>query len=381
MTTPTRDDTTHGKPEEEFTVSEPATRQQKNALTLTEDDWKTDIFPEWGTWLNEEIDHATIAPSHLGLWWIANMGVWFKTSGNTNIAIDLWCSTGKTTHDKPDMPSRHQWRRALGARHIQPNLRATPMTFNPFSIRHLDALLATHFHHDHIDEYVAAAVLRNCPGTPFIGPEAAATQWRAWGVPDERIRVVRPGDTLTIGDTTIEVLESFDRTALITDPVGMPQPADDVIPPMAERAVNYLLHTDAGTVYHAGDSHYSTRYAQHGDQHDIDIALVAYGENPVAVHDKMTSSDVLRAAEALRCKVVIPLHWDAWTNTIADPQEIQFLWRYRRDRFHYRFHPYSWMPGGRLDWPDDHDSFAYYPERGFDDRYRDPINLPYPEMF
>lgn len=52
-----------------------------------------------------------------------------------------------------------------------------------------------------------------------------------------------------------------------------------------------------------------------GRRFNIDVALLAFGENPIGIQDKMTSSDILRAAECLGAKVVIPLHWDAWTNT------------------------------------------------------------------
>ncbi len=353
-----------------------------NILSVTEEGWRREVFPEWGSWLNQEIENARVASGHLCLWWVANMGIWLKTSLGTNLAVDLWCGTGKRTHDLPANDPRHQWRRQLGARLAQPNLRAQPMTLNPFAIHRLDALLVTHFHHDHIDRFVAGAVLQNVDSPiPFIGPRAVANQWIAWGVPEHRIVVVRPGDSLRVGDVTVDVLDSFDRTALITDPVGMALPADNEIPDMADRAVSFLLRTDAGTVYHAGDSHFSTRFAEQGDSYPIDIALLAYGENPVGVQDKMTSSDILRAAEALRTKVVIPLHWDAWTNMLADPAEVELLWRYRRERFDYRFRPYSWLPGGNFDWPRDAHRLSYRYERGFADRFAEQPNLPYPEMF
>ena len=49
---------------------------------------------------------------------------------------------------------------------------------------------------------------------------------------------------------------------------------------------------------------------RHGKDYDIDVAFGSYGENPVGIADKMTSVDILRMAEALRCKVVVPIHYD-----------------------------------------------------------------------
>ena len=76
---------------------------------------------------------------------------------------------------------------------------------------------------------------------------------------------------------------------------------------MDDKAVNYLVKTPGGNIYHSGDSHYSIYYAKHGKDHDIDVAFGSYGENPVGMADKMTSCDILRMAEALRCKVVVPI--------------------------------------------------------------------------
>ena len=39
------------------------------------------------------------------------------------------------------------------------------------------------------------------------------------------------------------------------------------------------------------------------------------------MQDKMTSVDILRMAEALRTDVVIPIHYDVWTNFKADPKK------------------------------------------------------------
>ena len=44
----------------------------------------------------------------------------------------------------------------------------------------------------------------------FIGSYHCGRIWEGWGVPKERIIVVKPGDTI----------ESFDRTCLVTIPVN-----------------------------------------------------------------------------------------------------------------------------------------------------------------
>ncbi len=44
----------------------------------------------------------------------------------------------------------------------------------------------------------------------------------------------------------------------------------------------------------------------------------------------MTSADILRMAEALKTKVVIPVHYDIWSNFMADPKEITLLWQSKK---------------------------------------------------
>jgi L-ascorbate 6-phosphate lactonase len=260
---------------------------------------------------------------------------------------------------------------------LQPNLRNAIVPIDPFAIRELDALLATHEHSDHIDPNVAAAVMQNCDSSvPFIGPQACVDLWVGWGVPEERCIVVKPGDVVDIKDVQIIALDSFDRTELVTAPAGVilkDQPVQD----MDKRAVNYLLKTPGGNLYHAADSHYSNWYTKHGNDHDIHVALGNFGENPRGMMDKMTSIDILRMAEGLDTEVVIPVHHDIWTNFQADPNEILTLWNMRKDRLQYKFKPFIWQVGGKFTYPCDKDSLVYQYPRGFEDAFAIEPDLPF----
>jgi len=164
----------------------------------------------------------------------------------------------------------------------------------------------------------------------FIGPKACVDLWLRWGVPAERCVVARVGDEIPVGDIVIQVLDAFDRTALVTLPAGVSSTDKSILDGMDDRAVNYLVKTSGGNLYHSGDSHYSNYYAKHGNDYQIDVALLSYGENPRGVTDKMTSSDILRAGESLNTKVVIPFHHDIWANFQSDPREIEVLWNMKK---------------------------------------------------
>lgn len=215
---------------------------------------------------------------------------------------------------------------------------------------------------------------------PFIGPKKSVELWQKWGVPAERCITVKPGDTIKIKDIEIVALDSFDRTCIVTtDSTGPDREELTGVCPtdMDDKAVNYLVKTPGGNIYHSGDSHFSIYFAKHGKDYDIDVAFGSFGENPIGMQDKMTSIDILRMAENLKCKVVVPIHWDVWTNFQADCDEIKVLYDFKKDRNEYKFYPFFWQAGGKYTYPADKDKIYYHHRRGFEDCFEAPQNIPF----
>ncbi|MGX8680096.1 MAG: L-ascorbate 6-phosphate lactonase, partial [bacterium] len=281
---------------------------------MTREKWIMNTFPEWGTWLTEEIENTEVKPDTVSMWWLGCTGIYFKTPGGANITIDLWAGNGKRTHGNGKMAVGHQMANMGGVRKMQPNLRNVPFVIDPFAIKQVDAVLATHYHQDHMSPELAAHVIQSGMTTtddqghiipvPFIGPQKSVDYWVKWGVPKERCIVVKPGDVIKIKDIQIVALDSFDRTCITTtDSTGEDRedlwgkcPMD-----MDEKAVNYLICTPGGNIYHSGDSHYSIYFAKHGKDiaqkySGVDVAFGAYGLNPVGIQDKMEATDILRMA-------------------------------------------------------------------------------------
>ena len=182
--------------------------------------------------------------------------------------MDFWAGNGKRTHGDGKMKVGHQMANMAGVRAMQPNLRNVPFVIDPFMVKGLDAVLATHVHQDHMSAELAAQVVNtgmttvNEKGetipTPFIGPKQCVDIWVGWGVPREQCIVVKPGDSVKVKDIEIVAVDAFDRTILVTTESTGPDreelygkcPLD-----MDEKAVNFIIKTPGGNIYHSGDSH------------------------------------------------------------------------------------------------------------------------------
>ena len=69
----------------------------KNVKDITRESWILSTFPEWGTWLNEEIENEVVNEGNFAMWWLGNCGIWIKTPEGANIVMDLWSNRGKST--------------------------------------------------------------------------------------------------------------------------------------------------------------------------------------------------------------------------------------------------------------------------------------------
>ena len=83
-------------------------------------------------------------------------------------------------------------------------------------------------------------------------------------------------------------------------------------------------------------------------------------------------------AENLRAKVIIPVHYDIWSNFMASTNEILELWKMRKDRLQYDFHPFIWEVGGKIHFILKIKHFSRIPSsRGFDDCFEQDSNIQF----
>ena len=107
------------------------------------------------------------------------------------------------------------------------------------------------------------------------------------------------------------------------------------------------------------------------------MALGAYAQNPRGLTDKLNTSDILRMSEDLNTKVIIPMHYDTWSNFQSDVHAIIMLYNLQKERLNYKFHPFIWQIGGKYTFPQDIDKTVYNYDRGFSDVFKNDFSWPY----
>lgn len=268
--------------------------------------WLEDCYPEWGTFLNNEIENFEVPKGQVGLWWCGGPSWVLKTDEGGIFWIDQYCGPSLYTEAVGNCGVCKQ----AGAQSIN-WLRLNPQVIDPWKFKRLDGAFITHMHQDHCDLYAVKAALKTTDA-PFIASPMACRKLRGFEVPEERIHVARVGETLHFPGADVEILMCYDDTAIRTTD------GPDVLP-YELACVSYLFKTSGGNIMFLGDTWYNDGYVGIGNSHDIDVCIFDMGFNAPGATDKMTPYDCARVAQNLKAKVMIPDHYDNWANCTGDP--------------------------------------------------------------
>ncbi|MGQ9544042.1 MAG: MBL fold metallo-hydrolase [Candidatus Bathyarchaeia archaeon] len=326
---------------------------------MDRDTWLREVFPEWGTYLNRQIEAEKVERGKLVLWWFGACSFYIKTPEDANILIDNYSGPSVyITYEGGAGPVR------MNGAERQEWMRCNPHVIDPWAFTKVDALLSTHPHSDHCDIYTIKPLIKNTKCI-FIGPPASCKMFAMYGAPKDRILQMKPGDKYEVKDAIIKATKSTDFCALRGGEAKPGKTIDEV-------ALNYLIETPSGNVYHAGDSSYHDYYFRVGYENKIDIALINCGNSPPSFTDKMSFADAARVANQLRAKVLIPMHYDNWAITEGDPAELEAIVRMKYPKL--KTFIMKW--GGRFEWPTDIDKGRYeYPRQ--EERARPELSWEY----
>jgi L-ascorbate metabolism protein UlaG (beta-lactamase superfamily) len=162
--------------------------------------------------------------------------------------------------------------------------------FDPFQIAggpRADLILISHDHFDHCSPEDVEKI--QDPQTVIVTEKDSAKKLSG------DVRVLKPGESLRVDDINIQAVPSYNT--------------DKDFHPKANNWLGFIVEIEGITVYHAGDADFIPEMKDM----EVDIALL-----PVSGTYVMTSSQAVKAAQAIHPKLAIPMHYGA---IVGDEQD------------------------------------------------------------
>ncbi|MFS0636401.1 metal-dependent hydrolase [Mesobacillus foraminis] len=162
-----------------------------------------------------------------------------------------------------------------------------------------DAILLTHAHNDHVGDTVEIAKRTGA----LVVTNADLATYLSWqGVQTHGMNI---GGSYEFDFGKVKMTQAFHGSGYVTDGQqiiygGMP--------------AGILFSAEGKTIYHAGDTGLFSDMKLIGERHDIDLAFLPIGDNFT-----MGPEDAAAAAEFLKAKLVVPIHFNTFPPIKQDP--------------------------------------------------------------
>ncbi len=169
-----------------------------------------------------------------------------------------------------------------------------------------DIVLVSHEHGDHCSPGDVKQI--SGPHTVIVCNQTAAP--KLGGSPCGDVRVMRPGETLTLGDVTVQAVPAYNLTKFRSP--GVPFHPQDAL------HNGYVVTLNGESIYFAGDTDHIPEMAQI----HCDMALL-----PVSGTYVMTAEEAAQAAQAIRPRLAVPMHYGAGVvGTVNDAERFKELY-------------------------------------------------------
>ncbi len=161
-------------------------------------------------------------------------------------------------------------------------------------------ILITHDHSDHCSPDDVAKIAKD--DTVIVTIAAAAQKLKG------DVRVVKPGDSITVLGIPIEAVPAYN--------VNKFRSPGEPFHPKESGHVGFILTVGGQRIYHAGD----TDIIPEMNDIQADIALLPAGGTYT-----MTAEEAAEAANRIKPKVAIPMHYGAIVGSIKDAERFRDL--------------------------------------------------------
>jgi L-ascorbate metabolism protein UlaG (beta-lactamase superfamily) len=164
------------------------------------------------------------------------------------------------------------------------------IVIDPFQVKQCepaDIILISHEHYDHCSPEDVNKIRKD--STVIVTEAQSATKLAG------DVRVVQPGDKLTVSGIPIEAVASYNTNKSFH--------------PKEKGWLGFIVTVEGVRIYHAGD----TDRIPEMESFQVDIALL-----PVSGTYVMTAEEAVEAARLMKPKVAIPMHYGAIVGSADD---------------------------------------------------------------
>ena len=166
--------------------------------------------------------------------------------------------------------------------------------FCPQAQKKADIILVTHEHFDHFDRSKIKELIKQ--GTEVIIPPGCAS-----GL-DCKFKIIREDETLEIGSVKVTAVPAYNINKFRMGKIPFHAQGE---------GFGYIIKMNGVKVYHAGD----TDFIPEMKKVKADIALL-----PIGGTYTMDAKEAAEAANAIKPKIVIPMHYNTIKDTMTDAE-------------------------------------------------------------
>jgi L-ascorbate metabolism protein UlaG (beta-lactamase superfamily) len=260
-----------------------------------------------GRALVEEIEESCPEPGSLFVWWLGQSGYVIKSRQGL-LAIDLYLSEHLTRkYQATDRPH---------VRMIRAPLRGG-------DLHHVDLILASHKHSDHLDPGSLPELMVASPNAVLVLPESIWEYAQSLGLPADRLvgldaqESSGPGDAQPPGTDLPET--TFNRAGFRVRAIPSAHEGLDTDPARRHLYLGYIIESEGRRLYHSGDSVVYDGLAEQLGSKPFDVLFLPInGRDPArGVPGNMSAAEAVDLASTVRPRFVVPHHYDMFTfNTV-----------------------------------------------------------------